>query len=274
MNKRLRSALMLLLSAAFLVCIAKVVQQTNDYHDGSEVYTEAMELSGLQQTQVPERELETKPDVSAAPTEEAETEPREEEPQEPDPYVQALAELDLAALQEVNSDVIGWISIPDTVVSYPLLQGEDNDYYLHHTWNKETNSVGSIFMEHLINADLSEFNTLIYGHKMRNGSMFGGLKEYENIRYWEEHPTVYVRTAAGVYLYDIYAAYEAKLGTITYGLQITEDSTKQTFIQHGLDSSMIDTGIIPTQRDRILTLVTCTGRDYSGRWVVQAVLRE
>ena len=284
MNKRLRRGLIFLLAAVFMASAAKIVQQTKDYQEGSQLYSEALQVANLPQIDVPQGEpevelkAEPEPELNTVPEgkpePEPEVEPKEEEPIQTDPYAQALAEADLAALQAVNGDVIGWISIPGTLVSYPLLQGEDNDYYLRHTWNRVKNSVGSIVMEHLVSSDLSDFNTLIYGHDMRNGSMFGSLHQYENMEHWEAHPKVYITTAAGVYQYDIFAAYEAKLDEITYGLQISEPSTKQKFIQHGLDSSVIDTGIIPTEKDRILTLVTCTGRDYSGRWVVQAVLRE
>ena len=283
MNKRMRRVLMLLLAVAFIGSAAKIVQQTKDYQEGSQLYSEALEVAGLPQSDVPqgeaepEVELEAEPEPNTVPEVKPEPEPetvsKEEEPVETDPYSKALAEADLPALQAVNEDVIGWISIPGTIISYPLLQGEDNDYYLCHTWNRVRNSVGSITMEYLVSSDLSDFNTLIYGHYMRNGSMFGSLLQYEDMDYWKAHPKVYITTAAGVYQYDIFAAYEAKLDEITYGLQISKPATKLKFIQHGLDSSVIDTGIIPTQQDRILTLVTCTGRDYSGRWVVQAVLR-
>lgn len=97
-----------------------------------------------------------------------------------DPYAQALEQMDLPALQQVNSDVIGWIAIPGTEISYPLVQDTDNDYYLTHTWNQNSSAVGAIFMDCRCSADFSGFNTIVYGHRMNNGSMFAALKHYKS----------------------------------------------------------------------------------------------
>ena len=87
--------------------------------------------------------------------------------------------MDLSPLQEVNADVVGWIEIPG-VLSYPLLQGGDNAYYLTHAWNGEENAAGAVFLDCRADACLGDFNTLIYGHRMRNGTMFGSLKHYKD----------------------------------------------------------------------------------------------
>lgn len=87
--------------------------------------------------------------------------------------------MDLSPLQEVNPDVVGWTAIPG-VLSYPLLQGGDNAYYLTHAWNGEENAAGAVFLDCRADACLGDFNTLIYGHRMRNGTMFGSLKHYKD----------------------------------------------------------------------------------------------
>ena len=87
--------------------------------------------------------------------------------------------MDLSPLQEVNADVVGWTAIPG-VLSYPLLQGGDNAYYLTHAWNGEENAAGAVFLDCRADACLGDFNTLIYGHRMRNGTMFGSLKHYKD----------------------------------------------------------------------------------------------
>ena len=79
-----------------------------------------------------------------------------------------------------TSDVIGWIAIPGTEISYPLVQGTDSDYYLTHTWNQNSSAVGAIFMDCRCSADFSGFNTIVYGHRMNNGSMFAALKHYKS----------------------------------------------------------------------------------------------
>ncbi len=85
------------------------------------------------------------------------------------------AGIDHSLLREVSADVVGWIEIP-SILSYPLLQCSDNAYYLSHAWDGEDNAADAIFLDYRANADLSDFHTLIYGHRMRNGTMFGSLK--------------------------------------------------------------------------------------------------
>ena len=111
--------------------------------------------------------------------------------------------MDLPALQQVNSDVIGWIAIPGTEISYPLMQGTDNDYYLTHTWNQNSSAVGAIFMDCRCSADFSGFNTIVYGHRMNNGSMFAALKHYKKQDFLQAHPQIYVTNASGTHAYSI-----------------------------------------------------------------------
>ena len=181
--------------------------------------------------------------------------------------------MDFTALREVNRDVQGWIMIPGTVISSPLLQGEDNQYYLKHTWKKWTSAVGAIFLEWQNSPDLSDFNTIIYGHRMNNGSMFASLKNYKKQSYWAAHPCVYITDDNGSHKYEIFAAYEVSTTGTTYQLGFSDDASKQAFIDYCLEQSVIDTGITPTVYDRVLTLSTCTGNGHATRWVVQAVLK-
>lgn len=190
-----------------------------------------------------------------------------------DPELEAMAAMDLAALRETNPDVIGWIRIPGTKVNYPLLQGEDNDYYLKHAWDHRNTSVGSIFLEHRNSADLTDYNTIVYGHNMNDGSMFAGLRKFSAQGYWEKHPYVYILSDAGVYRYEIFASYKAPVDSVTYGLSFHQVETKAAFLLHALENSKIRTEIIPQEHDCILTLSTCSGAGYSNRWVVQARLK-
>ena len=193
-------------------------------------------------------------------------------PVEGDPVMEEMAEINIAALREENEDVLGWIRIPDTKIDYPLLQSEDNDFYLKHTWQKQRNSVGSIFLEHLNRPDLTDFNTIVYGHNMRDKSMFGQLDNYSIEGFWETHPYVYIAIDSGVYRYEVFAFLQAPVDSVTYSIRPQRDDTKQEFIDYSMEHTWIDTGVRPVITDRILTLSTCTGRDYSARNVVQARL--
>lgn len=182
----------------------------------------------------------------------------------------ATTGMDLSPLQEVNPHVVGWIEIPG-VLSYPLLQGGDNARYLTHAWNGEENATGAVFLDFRADAGLGDFNTLIYGHRMRNGTMFGSLKHYKDADFWRENPSVYLANGDGTRRYDIYAVYETGLTAATYQREFSGPEEKQDFIRYGLERSVIDTGVTPTAEDTIITLSTCSGGDRNTRWVVQAV---
>ncbi len=267
--KKLRLLLIAALVLVLAVSVGMLIRQNIQYREGEEAYAEAealVELPDLSQLPQPEPVPE-----ETVPSEE-EMAP-EEQPVYVDPYADALRNMDFSALREVNSDVLGWILIPNTAVSYPVVQGTDNDYYLNHTWKKWTSVVGSIFLECQNSRDLSDFNTIIYGHRMNNGSMFASLKNYKKQSWWSDHPCVYITDDSGSHKYEIFAAYEVSTEGETYRLGFGSDREKQAFIDYCLAQSVIDTGVVPRTYDRILTLSTCTGQGHATRWVVQAVLR-
>lgn len=271
MKRKLRVGIAVVLAAVLVVGVVMIVRQQRDYKKGKSDYDEALTLAMQPaENKKPQEEPESGGFVTP---EEAKGE--EETPvRERDPYLVTLEEMNWQSLQEINPEVVGWISIPDTLMNYPVLQTDNNWFYLDQTWKKEYSSVGSIFMECQNRADLSQFNTLIYGHNMRDGSMFCNLRSYLEQEYWEQHPYVYLAVEKDVRRYDIYAAYEVGVWEITYGLEFEKDEDKQEFIDFGLSKSKIDTGIVPTVEDEVLTLSTCTGNGNAAtgnRWVIQAV---
>lgn len=287
-----RLVLMLALAAVFVVSAVNVARDLLEYRKGAEVYAEAEEianvagLAALADERPPETEKPVRPrpepaaPEGAAPergvSEEDTPEESAPEPQQPapDPYESLLREANLAALQEINSDVKGWIVLPGTGVSYPVLQGSDNDFYLSHDWKKDRYSVGSIFLDCDSSASFTDFNTLIYGHRMKDRSMFGRLKRYAKQDYLDAHPDLYVRTAEGVFRYAIYAAYEADVASLAFRGALADEEARAEFIRLGLESSVVTAGVTPRTTDRFLTLITCTGNGYESRWIVQAVLTE
>ena len=261
MKRKLRRGLMVLLALIFIGSIGMVIYRGIEYKEGEETYEEAAELVQLPDlSDLPEPTLEEETEETSAPV-------------YVDPYADALRNMDFGALQEVNSDVLGWILIPNTVISYPLVQGDDNQYYLKHTWKKWTSAVGAIFLECQNSRDFSDFNTVIYGHRMNNGSMFASLKNYKKQSYWAAHPFVYIMDDNGSHKYEIFAAYEVSTAGTTYQIGFSGDASKQAFLDYCMGQSVIDTGITPTIHDKILTLSTCTGNGHATRWVVQARLK-
>lgn len=280
MKSSVRKALILLLTAIFIVSGSIAIYRMIEQKRAEESYSEAetlVNLPDLQDIPVTDPPASTLP-VSQEPHDTPVSQPSEEvtAPEESvyvDPYADALRNMDFTTLREVNSDILGWILIPNTRVSYPLVQGEDNDYYLNRTWRKVKSDVGSIFLEQQCSSDLSDFNTIIYGHRMNNGSMFGSLKEYRSAAYWKQHPIIYITDDTGVHAYEIFAAYEADVTGMTYRIGSFGDAEKHTYIEWCLVQSVIDTSIVPTVDDQIVTLSTCTGNGYETRWVVHGVKR-
>ena len=264
-NKRtVRIILASVLAAVLVVSVGMTIAQQIRSRKTLADAEEAARLAGLQ---TESQYTETAPPVeepSEGPTEE----PLPEEALE-------LAGLDLEALRAVNKDVVGWISIPGTIVSYPLIQGKDNQYYLRRNWKKQSISSGSIFLEAEVSRDLTDFHTIVYGHRMRNETMFGTIKYYSKADYWREHPSIYIVLDDTIYRYDIFAAYEAAVDGIVYRLDIEEKHLEEEFIQYCKDHSVLDTGLAPAAGDRILTLSTCTSNlSETYRWVVHGVLAQ
>lgn len=269
MTGKQRKMMQILLILVFLVSTALLVRQFFDNAGGTESYDAALAVA-----------MGGKSRTSASAPTEAVSEEAAGQPQwipahieEEDPHLETLAAIDLAALREVNPDVIGWILIPDTKVNYPILQGQDNDFYLNHTWDQQENSVGSIFMEWRNTSDFTDFNTIVYGHNMNDGSMFANVRRYSAQWYWENHPYIYIVTDGGIYRYEIFSSYKAPTDSAAYGLSFQQNTTKVNFLTEAVKNSEIYTAISPELTDRILTLSTCSGTGYTNRWVVHARLK-
>lgn len=262
MKKRTRRALTAVLAAVFLVSLGGVVYQRIRYGANNRLVRSARELAGA-------------PEAGAAPappspgTEADGTPPAEEAPEE-DPW----AAIDLAALQAVNGDVAGWIAIPGTEISYPLLRPQDNETYLTRSWDGTPTSAGAIFLDCRSAWDPRGFHTIVYGHNMRNGTMFGSLRNYRRDGWWQDHPAVVLIDGQGVHYYDVFAAWEPRVTDVAFRTELPTEAERRTFLDTALDRSCIDTGIRPAVDSQILTLSTCTGAGHATRWIIQAVLRE
>lgn len=258
MKKKAYRAAAVLLALVLAVSGGYIIWKNLDYAKGAEDYKQAADAAGL-----PQRLEPAKGPSSAQGDGEA------------DPYAAVLGAVDLDALRAVNADVAGWIAIPDTELSYPLVQGSDNSWYLNHTWSGERSSTGAIFLECKCASDLSDFNTIVYGHRMNNSLMFGSLRSYADEAYWRAHPSIYVTDGRSVYRYDVFAAYEAGVREMPYRLAITEQADKEEFLRFCAERSVIQTGAAPEAPGQVLTLSTCTSSGRSPRrWVVQAGLAQ
>lgn len=272
MRKKLRRALTLPLALVFLLSGLALVRTRLEQEAADAVYQEAAELAGLAElTEL--TELPPSSETTPEPLESAPTAPPTEEASEPDPREDALRRMDLAALRAINEEVLGWLLIPD-VLSYPVMAGADNEFYLDHTWDGSANRAGAIFLDCRSGGDLDGQNTILYGHRANGSAMFGRLDRYAEQAFRDRHPLVYLSGDDGTRIYEIFAAYEAALPSDAYEVTFHGDADYQAFLDACVEQSVIASAVDLTPDSRILTLSTCTGRGHDSRWVVHAVLRE
>ena len=273
MNKKTRKLCSLLLGAVFLAGVGLMTRQVLDYRRAEEAKQNALALVQAvrpTETGLPDETVPLAPGPEAVP-EMTEAPAKQQAPLEEE--AKFLLDLDLSPLQEKNADVLGWIHIAGGDVSYPLMRSYDNHDYLYLTWEKRFSNAGSVFLECKNNRNLLDFNTVIYGHHMVNGSIFAPLANYRDPGYLENQSYIYIVTDRDLRRYEILTADEAELDSHTYRLYFPDDGVKQAALDHYTGSSLLDTGIIPGVDDYILTLSTCVGNNtYDTRWVVQARL--
>jgi SrtB family sortase len=187
-----------------------------------------------------------------------------------------LPVVDFEALRENGPDIIGWLSLPDTAINYPIPQTDDNEYYLHHLYDGIYNKVGCLFADYENQADFSDRNTIIYGHNMRDGSMFAALNEYDEQDYYDGHPQMYLVTPGGGYTVEIFTAFVADPGesgsdASPWRLSWKDDGAYTTWLSEMAGRSVIETGVTVTSSDKVLTLSTCTPGGRS-RFIVMGKL--
>lgn len=179
--------------------------------------------------------------------------------------------IDFDELLQVNDDIVGWLRIRALDISYPVVQGEDNDYYLHTTFEKTENIAGCIFMNCDNKSDLTDQNTIIYGHNMKNGSMFGKLKQFREEETFNKSKYFWIFTPEFIYQYRIFSASVVNKTGLTYQ-PFFIDREFEEFINTAFENSEVDNSDVEvTKEDRIVTLSTCTGDDAT-RFVVMGKL--
>ncbi len=190
---------------------------------------------------------------------------------EEDPTV--WPEVDFEALQAINPDVIGWIYMEDSQINYPIVQGIDNDQYIKKLADGRYNIAGSIFMDYRNQPDLGDRHTVIYGHRMNNGSMFGALVNYKDQAYYDSHPQCLLLTPEANYKLEFFSGYVAELDEQAWKLEFESDEEFAEWLDEAIEKSTFKSEVSPTAQDRIVTLSTCTRDNAYTRYVLLGVLR-
>lgn len=186
--------------------------------------------------------------------------------------------LQIEKLQEQNSDIVGWIEVEGTNINYPVLQGEDNGYYMNHNYKKEENTYGSIFLDKDYDWSIPSSNLLLYGHNLQNGELFHDILNYKDKSYYEEHPVIRFTTEKEDSEFEIISAfysrvyYKSETNVFRYYYFINADNEEEynEFIENAKESSIYDTGKTAEYGDQLITLSTCSYHTEDGRFAVVA----
>lgn len=182
--------------------------------------------------------------------------------------------VDFDELMKINKDTVGWIRFykEPSQINYPVVQGADNDLYLHKTFSANENTLGAIFVDAAASSDFTDKNTIIYGHRMKDGSMFRKLEEYRDEDFWKENPYFYIYTPDGREItYKIYSVGQVLDTSDTYLTSFASDEEYQTFLDMTMKEADYDTGVKVTTDDTVVTLSTCTAASDEHRFVVRGV---
>lgn len=186
-------------------------------------------------------------------------------------------EVNFDELKKINSDVIGWIVIEGTQVNYPIVQANNNTFYLSHSYDKKWNSLGSIFADYQSSNNFSDYNTFIYGHHTKNGSMFGELYKYMNKEFYESHKSFNLYTPDDNYLAEVFSAYVDSTKSDSYNQSFSSIKEFKDYINLVKEKSNYDTEIeIDVSKDKIITLYSCShesNRQKTDRYYIHAVIR-
>ncbi|MBE6730004.1 MAG: class B sortase [Ruminococcaceae bacterium] len=177
--------------------------------------------------------------------------------------------VDFQKLKKKNSEVVGWIFNQNGIINYPIMQAVNNDYYLNHTINKTKNVNGSIFMNYKNKGNFTDKLTFIYGHSMKNGTMFASLLRYRNQSYYNAYPSFYLYTPYGKYKLDVFSAFETTDADKIYSAGYNQKDYSD-IISYAFSKSKVKADVTVSEQDRIVVLSTCAYNNDNGRFLVLA----
>ena len=269
------SVLVLIIVACAGLITYKLVTdaQDKDYYEGLQAPVDEIAATEERPTVPPT----TEPGETTVPTEPP-------QPTEP-PELNDTVLLKLQGMYELNKDMVGWIKIENTAINYPVVQTPDDpNFYLRRNFNKEDATCGTIFASGTCDINLPSDNVVLYGHNMRNGTMFADLLKYKSKTFWEEHRYVYFDTLTELHTYEIFAVFLTSADLtqgFTYHVYDTFE-TEADFNKYVSNCQNMmkryihyDTGVTPQfmengEKTKLLTLSTCDKSIDDGRLVVVA----
>lgn len=259
---RLSTVLTVLFTVGFVISGTMVYKTLHEAHMEKQGFEKLAQMVAAAQAETP---ADPAPETESTPEE---AEPQPAETRKASPY---------APLKALNQDFFGWISIEGTAVNYPVMHTPENpEYYLHHDFEGGDSQSGVPFMDAACHDGCG--NYLIYGHNMKNGSMFATLPSYAKRTFWEEHPAIRFDTLSDAGTYEVVAAfysqvYEKEAENVFRYYDYTDlgkIDDFESYVAQVKAASQYDTGITPVYGDQLLTLSTCSYHTDDGRFVVVA----
>ena len=186
--------------------------------------------------------------------------------------------LKIQELQKQNPDIIGWIEIENTDINFPVLQGTDNSFYMNHDYQKKYSFNGSIFLDANYKWNPPSSNLLIYGHNMKNNTMFQSLLKYKSINFYKQHPNIRFSTINEDAYYEIISVLETRVFYASdknvfryyYFINAQNETEYNEFVNNAKKESLYDTGKTASYGEQLLTLSTCSYHTKDGRFAIIA----
>ncbi len=261
MGKWIRRGAILVVLGIFLFSVGSVIRILSQYEAGSRVYDDAAQKytantgqgtgSGAEKIQTENREGADEPGHTAE---------------------LAPISVDFQGLQEVNSDVAGWIYCEDSPINYPVVQGKDNDYYLRHNYDGSYNISGSVFIDVANKRNFGDSNTILYAHNMNDGSMFAGLEKWAEQEYYDEHPVMWLLTPEQDYKIILFSGYTTPAVSDTYTIFDGPCQDLDTYLTKSWEKSDFSAEAELDGKERYILLSTCAYVFDNARYVVHGKL--
>lgn len=186
------------------------------------------------------------------------------------PMERSPIEVDFSALLAKNRDAVGWIYSPDTVINYPVVQGSDNDYYLHRLIDGTWNPSGTIFVDARDTLCFDGRSVILYGHHMNDGSMFASIVNYKKQDYYAAHPNLYLNTPSGNYRLAVFSGFVTSADSSVYTFDFSSDAEFTDYVNRMKGFSDFSSDVTVSASDRIAVLSTCTYEYDDARYVLFA----
>ena len=176
-------------------------------------------------------------------------------------------------LIKINEDYRMWIEVPNTNIDYPVVQGKDNDFYLNHDFNKKESSSGAIFIDYKNNIEKDK-NIIIYGHNMRNKSMFQNLMKFKDKAFWKENSKIILTIGGKRYLYKIFSSYISNAKDLDLKINFKSEDEYLKYIDSIKKKSIFHRDIDIKSNYRIITLSTCSYEEDNNRMIIHGILEK